>query len=251
MTCVVPAAAAPPYARPTGGVATAAHLDVFTANESGLLGVTLDPGFATNNWMYLYYSPNGKDVDRLSRFTVKADSTLDLASEKAVLEVPVQRAECCHHGGGMVFDKQTGDLWLANGDNTNPFASDGYTPIDERAGRSSWDAQRTAGNTNDLRGKVLRIHPQPDGTYTIPAGNLFAPGTDKTRPEIYAMGFRNPFRIGIDPQTHKLLVANYGPDAGNPSATRGPENTVEWDIMNQPGNYGWPYCIGNNKAYND
>jgi PKD repeat protein/glucose/arabinose dehydrogenase/type 1 glutamine amidotransferase len=237
--------------RPTGGVSTAAHLNVFTANESGLLGMSLDPGFATNNWIYLYYSPNGKDVDRLSRFTVNSDSTLDLASEKIVLEVPVQRAECCHHGGGMVFDKQTGDLWLANGDNTNPFASDGYTPIDERPGRSSWDAQGTSGNTNDLRGKVLRIRPQADGTYTIPEGNLFAPGTANTKPEIYAMGFRNPFRVGLDPKTHKLLVANYGPDAGNPSATRGPENTVEWDILNQPGNYGWPYCVGNNKAYND
>lgn len=236
--------------RPTGGVLTAAHLDVFTANESGLLGIALDPAFTTNGWMYLYYSPNGKDVDRLSRFTVKDDNTLDMASEKVVLEVPVQRAECCHHGGGMVFDRDTGDLWLANGDNTNPFASDGYTPIDQRPDRSSWDAQRSAGNTNDLRGKVLRIHPQPDGTYTIPAGNLFAPGTANTRPEIYGMGFRNPFRIGIDPKTHKLMVANYGPDAGTASPTRGPENTVEWDILNQPGNYGWPYCIGNNKAYN-
>ncbi len=238
--------------RPTGGTATAAHLDVFTANESGLLGMALDPGFATNNWIYLYYSPNGPDnVDRLSRFTVNADSTLDLASEKVVLDVPVQRSQCCHHGGGMVFDEATGDLWLANGDNTNPFDSDGYAPIDERAGRSDWDAQKSAANTNDLRGKVLRIHPETDGTYTIPDGNMFAPGTAKTRPEIYAMGFRNPFRIGIDPKTHKLMVANYGPDAGNPNPNRGPENTVEWDIMNQPGFYGWPYCIGQNVPYND
>jgi PKD repeat protein/glucose/arabinose dehydrogenase/type 1 glutamine amidotransferase len=238
--------------QPAGGTATAAHLNVFTANESGLLGMALDPNFATNNWLYLYYSPTGpENVDRLSRFTVKPDSTLDLASEKVVLSVPVQRSQCCHHGGGMVFDKETGDLWLANGDNTNPFDSDGYSPIDERAGRSDWDAQKSSANTNDLRGKVLRIHPETDGTYTIPAGNLFAPGTAKTRPEIYAMGFRNPFRVGIDPLTHKLMVANYGPDAGVPNANRGPENTVEWDILNQPGNYGWPQCIGQNVPYND
>ncbi|MFD1046193.1 ThuA domain-containing protein [Kibdelosporangium lantanae] len=81
--------------RPTGGVLTAAHMDVFTANESGLLGMALDPGFATNNWIWLYYSPNGKDVDRLSRFTVTAGNTLDMTSEKITLEVPVQRAECC------------------------------------------------------------------------------------------------------------------------------------------------------------
>jgi PKD repeat protein/glucose/arabinose dehydrogenase/type 1 glutamine amidotransferase len=237
--------------RPEGGTITAAHLNVFTANESGLLGVALDPAFATNQRIYLYYSPSGIDVDRLSRFTVNPDSTLDLASEHVVLDIPVQRAECCHHGGGMVFDKETGDLWLANGDNTNPFASDGYTPIDERPGRSAWDAQKSSANTNDLRGKVLRIHPEADGGYTIPSGNLFAPGTAQTRPEIYAMGLRNPFRIGIDPRTHKLLVANYGPDAPSASPTRGPENTVEWDILNQPGNYGWPYCVGNNRPYID
>jgi cytochrome c len=238
--------------RTTGGTVTAAHLDVFNANESGLLGMALDPHFADDNWIYLYYSPNGPDsVDRLSRFTVNADSTLDMASEKVLLDIPVQRAQCCHHGGGMVFDKQTGDLWLANGDNTNPFDSDGYAPIDERAGRSEWDAQKSAANTNDLRGKLLRIHPETDGTYTVPDGNLFPPGTAKTRPEIYAMGFRNPFRIGIDPKTHKVMVANYGPDAGNPNPNRGPENTVEWDIMNQPGFYGWPYCIGQNVPYND
>ena len=238
--------------QPNGSVVTAGHLNVFTANESGLLGIALDPDFATNNWVYLYHSPaTGGNIDRLSRFTVKPDSTLDMASEKAVLDVPVQRSQCCHHGGGMVFDKETGDLWLANGDNTNPFASDGYAPIDERSGRSDWDAQKSSANTNDLRGKVLRIHPEDDGTYTIPEGNLFPPGTAQTKPEIYAMGFRNPFRIGIDPVTHKLMVADYGPDAGTANPNRGPENTVEWNLLNGPGNYGWPLCIGNNVPYND
>ncbi|MDH2425271.1 ThuA domain-containing protein [Sphaerisporangium sp. TRM90804] len=237
--------------RPGGGVVTSGRLNVFTANESGLLGVVLDPGFATNRWAYLFYSPQDKVVDRLSRFTIGDDLTLDTTSEKVLLEVPVQRAECCHHGGGMVFDKATGDLWLALGDNTNPFASDGFTPIDERTGRESWDAQRTSANSNDLRGKVLRIHPETDGTYTVPAGNLYPAGTAGTRPEIYGMGFRNPFRIGIDPKTHKLLVADYGPDAGTPNPNRGPENTVEWNILNAPGFYGWPYCVGNNKPYID
>ncbi|HEU5473672.1 MAG TPA: ThuA domain-containing protein [Actinophytocola sp.] len=233
-----------------GGTVTSGHLNVFTANESGLLGIALDPRFDTTHWVYLYYSPSAVAVDRLSRFTVNGD-TLDLASEQVVLDIPVQREQCCHHGGGLVFDKGTGDLWLANGDNTNPFASDGYTPIDERPGRSAWDAQKSSANTNDLRGKVLRIHPESDGTYTIPAGNLFPPGTARTRPEIYAMGYRNPFRIGLDPATHKLLVANYGPDAATASPTRGPENTVEWDILNQAGFYGWPYCVADNRPYVD
>lgn len=236
--------------KPSGGTVTAAKLDVFTANESGLLGLALDPGFDTNNWVYLFYSPTGENVDRLSRFTVTGD-TLDLASETRILDVPVQRAECCHHGGGMVMDPKTGDLWLGTGDNTNPFASEGYTPIDERSGRASWDAQRTSGNTNSLSGKLLRIHPEPDGTYTIPSGNLFPPGTEKTRPEIYGMGFRNPFRIGLDPKTGHIMLGEYGPDAGSASATRGPQNTVEWNIVSEPGNYGWPYCVGDNTPYID
>lgn len=234
----------------TGRTVTAADLDVFTGNEDGLIGIRLDPNFATTNWVYLYYAPNdGVPRNVLSRFTVVGD-TLDLASEKVVLTVDTQRNTCCHAGGSMVFDR-AGNLYLATGDNTNPFESNSFTPIDERPGRQDYDAQRTSGNTNDLRGKVIRITPQPDGTYTIPEGNLFPPGTEKTRPEIYAMGFRNPFRIGIDPATDTLYVADYGPDAGAANPDRGPEGTVEWNAISQPGNYGWPYCHGANYAYND
>ncbi len=107
------------------------------------------------------------------------------------------------------------------GDDINPFASDGYAPIDERAGRANFDAQKTSGNTDDLRGKILRIHPEPGGTYTIPSGNLFPQGTAKTQPEIYAMGFRNPFRFAVDSETGWISMADYGPDAGNANANRG------------------------------
>jgi cytochrome c len=236
--------------QPNGATNTAAHLNVFTANESGGLNIALDPGFATNQWVYVYYSPSSTSVDRLGRFTVNGN-TIDLSSEKVVLDVPVQRQECCHHGGGLVFDKKTGNLWMSTGDNTNPFASDGYTPIDERSGRAYWDAQRTAGNTNSLSGKVLRIHPESNGTYTIPSGNLFTPGTAGTRPEIYVMGYRNPFRMNIDQKTGFPVVSNYGPDAPGANSNRGPQNTVEWDVLSRPGNAGWPYCVGPNQAYND
>ncbi|MFD1047985.1 PQQ-dependent sugar dehydrogenase, partial [Kibdelosporangium lantanae] len=235
--------------KPNGATSLAAHLNVFTANESGGLGIALDPAFPTNPWVYMYYSPNSANVDRLGRFNVSGD-TIDLSSEKVVMDVPVQRQECCHHGAGMVFDKKNGNLWLSVGDNTNPFASDGYAPLDQRSGRAYWDSQRTAGNTNSLSGKVLRIHPETNGTYTIPSGNLFAPGTANTKPEIYMMGERNPFRMGIDPKTGYPLVANYGPDAGSANPNRGPQNTVEWDVLSAPGNAGWPYCIGPNQAYN-
>ncbi|RIW46045.1 DUF1349 domain-containing protein [Micromonospora endophytica] len=234
----------------TGNTVTALSLSVFTGNEDGLIGIRLDPDFATNNWVYLYYAPSGGGPrNYLSRFTVSGDR-IDPASEMVVLQVDTQRNTCCHAGGTMTFDS-AGNLYLATGDNTNPFSSDAYAPIDERPGRADYDAQRTSGNTNDLRGKVIRIHPEDDGSYTIPEGNLFPPGTDKTRPEIYAMGFRNPFRIGIDLETDVLYVADYGPDAGSANPNRGPEGLVEWNIVDRPGNFGWPYCHGNNRAYND
>nr|WP_239160435.1 ThuA domain-containing protein [Virgisporangium ochraceum] len=229
---------------------TAIDLDVFSGNEDGLIGMRLDPDFATNNWIYLYYAPNdGQTRNRLARFTVTGD-TIDLASQKSVLEVTTQRNTCCHAGGSMTFDAD-GNLYLATGDNTNPFESNSFTPIDERPGRQDYDAQRTSGNTNDLRGKVIRIHPEDDGTYTVPDGNLFPVGTAQTRPEIYAMGFRNPFRIGYDTTTSTLYVGDYGPDAGAANPDRGPEGTVEWNAIGAPGNFGWPYCHGNNYAYND
>ena len=160
----------------TGSTVTAVDLDVFTGNEDGLLGIALDPDFATNSWVYLYYAPDDgrgpQPAVPVHRHRRHASTS---ASEKVVLEVATQRNTCCHAGGSMVFDS-AGNLYLATGDNTNPFESDGFTPIDERAGRQDYDAQRTSGNTNDLRGKVLRIHPEADGTYTVPAGNLFPAG---------------------------------------------------------------------------
>jgi glucose/arabinose dehydrogenase/PKD repeat protein len=190
----------------------------------------------------------------LSRFVLTTGNTLDMASEKVVLRVANDRGQCCHVGGDIDFDA-AGNLYLTTGDDTNPFQSDGYTPIDERTGRNpSFDAQRSSANTNDLRGKVLRIRPQSDGTYTIPSGNLFAPGTARTRPEIYAMGFRNPFRMSVDKATGTVYLGDYGPDAGGTSASRGPSGQVEFNRITSAGNYGWPYCTGANttaETYND
>ena len=204
---------------------TAGTIPVTQSQENGLLGIQLAPNFATTGHVYLSYSalPDASNQNRLSRFTVTGD-TLSLASEQMIYTWQHQRAECCHTSGSLSFDDD-GTLYLSTGDNTNPFASDGFTPIDERPGRVAWDAQRTSGNTNDPNGKIIRIVPKPDAagapgegtTYTIPAGNLFAPGTANTRPEVFAMGFRNPFRISVDQETGWLLMGDYGPDAGGPN----------------------------------
>ena len=95
-------------------------------------------------------------------------------SKVDVLDVPADRGICCHVGGDIDFDA-AGNLYLSTGDDTNPFDSAGYSPLDERTNRNpAYDAQRSAGNTNDLRGKILRIKVNANGTYSIPAGNLFA-----------------------------------------------------------------------------
>ncbi|MFD3436655.1 ThuA domain-containing protein [Streptomyces sp. NPDC058685] len=229
-----------------------AYTPEMTSQSDGLLGLALDPGFAENHWLYLLNSDKTEKRINLSRFTVTGN-TIDPASEKRLLAIPTLRGEGranSHMAGSIAFDKN-GDLYIATGDNTDPFASDGFAPIDEGEGRRAWDAQGTSGNTNDLRGKVLRITPKDDGTYSVPEGNLFAPGTDKTRPEVYAMGMRNPFRITTDPQSGALMVADYGPDAREAKADRGPEGTVEYTRITKAGNFGWPYCIGNNTPFND
>ncbi|MFI6877019.1 ThuA domain-containing protein [Streptomyces sp. NPDC050400] len=229
-----------------------AYTPEMTSQSDGLLGLALDPKFADNHWVYLLNSDKTEKRINLSRFT-ESGGTIDPASEKRLLAIPTWRGEGranSHMAGSIAFDKK-GDLYVATGDNTDPFASDGFAPIDEREGRRAWDAQGTAGNTNDLRGKVLRISPKDDGTYGIPEGNLFAPGTEKTRPEVYAMGLRNPFRITTDPRSGALLIADYGPDARQAVADRGPEGTVEFDRITKAGNYGWPYCIGDNTPFND
>ncbi|GAA0378298.1 glycosyl hydrolase [Acrocarpospora corrugata] len=256
-----------------GNTKVAARLNVYSHDEEGLQGVAVDPNFASNRYIWLYYSPrlstpsgdapatgNQSQFDQwkgelyLSRFTLGSDDTLDMSSEKVVLRVANDRGQCCHVGGDIDFDA-AGNLYLTTGDDTNPFESSGYAPLDERTNRNpQYDAQRTAANTNDLRGKLLRIKPQPDGGYTIPSGNLFAPGTSKTRPEIYAMGLRNPFRMSVDKATGIVYLGDYGPDAGVTNSSRGPSGQVEFNRITGPGNYGWPYCTGANttsETYNE
>lgn len=234
----------------TGQTEVVDKIEVNITFEDGLMGMALDPAFEQNNWIYLYYSVPGDDPkQRLSRFELK-DAVLDRSSEIMMLEVRTQRDECCHTGGSLEFGPD-GNLFLSTGDNTNPFASDGFGPFDERPGRSPWDAQGSSANTNDLRGKILRIRPQPDGSYTIPEGNLFPPGTELTRPEIYVMGNRNPYRIHIDQKTGYLYWGEVGPDAGNDKPERGPRGHDEVNQARAAGFFGWPLFVGDNKAYRD
>ncbi|GAA2904634.1 hypothetical protein GCM10010517_70700 [Streptosporangium fragile] len=259
-------------------------IPVYANSEDGLQTIALDPGFAENKWVYVYYAPKKmtapypettptgsapnslpagadesywdqwKGYNQLSRFKWTGDA-LDLSTEQVIIKVEVQRGQCCHVGGDLDWDAD-GNLYLATGDNTpagTPGAN-GMAPNNDAPGMNpGLDARRGAGSTDDLRGKILRIKVKADGSYTVPEGNLFPQGTAKTRPEIFVMGVRNPFRMDVDGETGTVSWADYGPDAGAPDPARGPLGYVEWNVtpVNKPMNGGWPYCTGDNFNYND
>jgi cytochrome c len=224
--------------------------------EEGLMGIQKDPNFAKNGYVFVFYSPTGnQEINRLSRFKFVNDKW-DMSSEKIILELYSQRNICCHTGGSIAFDKD-GLLYLSTGDNSTPFdqrdskyVNRGFAPLDDRPGFEQFDARRSSGNSNDLRGKILRIKVNEDGSYDIPEGNLYPKGMEKTRPEIYVQGNRNPYRISVDQKTGFLYWGEVGPDAAADSlATRGPRGYDEVNQARKAGNFGWPYFVGDNYAY--
>ncbi len=296
----------------TGVTRIVNQIPVYANSEDGLQGIAIDPDFEENNWVYLVYAPvelsgvspstgrpypertpsgnapnslpAGEDEtywDRwlgynlLSRFQWDEETnSLDLASEQPIIKVEAQRGQCCHVGADIDFDDE-GNLYLSTGDNTpaSTPGANGFAPNNDAPGMNpGFDARRGAGNTNDLRGKILRItpleeieegaEPGPGSTYTIPEGNLFTGPEyddvrDKVREEIFIMGVRNPFRIAVNPETNSISYGDYGPDASRQAAAnnpeRGPMGYVEWNVssLDDPHNAGWPYFTGHNFAYNE
>jgi glucose/arabinose dehydrogenase len=224
--------------------------------EEGVMGLSKDPDFAKNHFVYIYYAPIDTSVNRLSRFTMINDS-IDLKSEKMILQLYSQREICCHTGGSITFGKDR-MLFLSTGDNSTPFdepkqkyVNHGYAPLNDEPGHTQYDARRSAGNSNDLRGKILRIKVNEDGTYSIPDGNLFK-ASDKARGEIYVMGNRNPYRISVDQKNGFLYWGEVGPDASNDSLNvRGPRGYDEVNQAKKAGYFGWPLFIGNNYPYQE
>lgn len=250
------------YKQSTGTVKQAGFLNVYYQAktkgvnvEEGMLGLSKDPDFKNNHWIYIYYSPLDSSVNRLSRFSFENDTILR-SSEKVILEVRSQREICCHTGGSIAFGPDS-LLYFSAGDNSTPFdepgqtyVNHGFAPLNAAPGHWPYDAERSAGNSNDLRGKIMRLRLHPDGSYEIPAGNLFAPGTAKTRPEIYVMGNRNPYRISVDQKNSNLYWGEVGPDAPDDSlSTRGPRGYDEVNQARKAGYFGWPFFVGNNYPY--
>lgn len=183
-------------------------LTVSFTGERGLLGVAIDPDFATNNYIYVYYTATTPSIhNRVSRFTANGNVAV-AGSEVILLELNNLSGATNHNGGQLRFGAD-GKLYISAGDNAN-----------------STNAQ----TLTNLLGKILRIN--KDGS--IPSDNpFFNDPTPGIRKEIWAFGFRNPWRFTIQPGTEALFIADVG------------QNTYEEVNIGVPGgNFGWPVMEG-------
>ncbi|UJL45762.1 PQQ-dependent sugar dehydrogenase [Virgibacillus sp. NKC19-16] len=203
---------------PTGNVNELLSIDTTTSSEHGLKSIALDPNFEDNGYIYLAYTEPETFLEHVSRFTYE-NGTIDSDSEEVLLEIQSEDI-CCHQMGGLEFGPD-GKLYISVGDN-NP-ATHG----------PQVESVETAQNLQDLRGKILRIN--PDGS--IPEDNPFV-DDDNARDEIYAYGFRSPFKMDIDQETGDVWVGDVGPD--HPTD----DNDVMKVVREGGENHGWPYIMG-------
>jgi glucose/arabinose dehydrogenase len=205
--------------------------------EYGLVGIAVSKDFLKKPEIFMMYSiieAGSNHVYHISRFKLTANlAGLDLASEKILIKIP-RKNVTWHTSGSMVFDDY-GDLWIAVGDNQQ--------------------TETGPANTADLRGGIMRIHPDdsPKG-YSIPAGNFGAhmsayfkaqgnndlatqyADTSKVKAETYVKGTRNAYTIDVDPVRRYLVWGDVGPDQGKVSE--------EANLVKQPYYTGWPYFAG-------
>jgi len=182
-------------------------LTVDSQGERGLLGIAFDPAFATNHFIYLYYTvPTAPEHNRVSRFTANGDVAVP-NSEHVLLDLDNLSSATNHNGGGLHFGPD-GKLYLGVGENANG---------------------SNAQTLTNLLGKVLRFN--SDGT--IPTDNPFyATASGKNR-AIWALGLRNPFTFGFQPGTGRLFINDVGQST--------------WEEIDEGAagtNYGWPNTEG-------
>ncbi len=178
--------------------------------ERGLIGMALDPSFATNNYIYLYYTVAGTPArNRISRFTLNGDVVV-AGSELVILDLDALTAASNHNGGAMNFGLD-GKLYVAVGENATPSNSQ---------------------NLDTYHGKILRIN--SDGT--APTDNPFyGPAVSEQRKRVWSYGLRNPFTFDVQPVTGKIFINDVGQSA--------------WEEINDVTtggkNLGWPTAEGN------
>lgn len=179
--------------------------------EEGLLGFAFHPDYATTGWFFVYYTAGSPRRSVLSRFTISSGDpdVADPGSETILLEVEEPFGN--HNSGALAFGPD-GKLYVACGD-----------------GGSANDPFDNAQDLTTLLGNILRLN--DDGS--APGDNPFAGGSNGERPEIWAYGLRNPWRMSFDRATGELWACDVGQD-----------EVEEVDIVTRGGNYGWPVYEG-------
>jgi glucose/arabinose dehydrogenase len=183
-----------------------------SGNEEGLLSVALDPEFASNGFVYAYYSAGGPRRSVLGRFTVPPGT--DVASEGSELIVLEVEQPFENHNGGAVRFGPDGLLYLGLGD-----------------GGSGGDPLGNGQDPSTLLGSVVRIDVRgasATAPYAVPADNPTFDAALNARPEVWAYGLRNPWRMAFDSATGALWLADVGQNA-----------IEEIDVVTAGGNYGW------------
>jgi glucose/arabinose dehydrogenase len=181
-------------------------LNVASSGEQGLVGITFHPNFASNHYIYLYYTLPNADHNRISRFIASGDTVVP-GSETVILNLDPLNGGLIHNAGSMHFGPD-GKLYVGTGDATHPFSSQ---------------------DLDSYHGKILRIN----GDGTVPPGNPFTTGSSQKK-RVWAYGLRNPFTFSFQPGTGRLLINDVGQDTWdeiNEATTAGL-------------NFGWPYAEG-------
>ncbi len=196
-----------------------------TSNEQGLLGLAFHPDYAANGYFFVNYTDNNGDTV-VARYTVSSDpDRADPDSERVVLQIAQPYPN--HNGGALAFGPD-GFLYIGMGD-----------------GGAGGDPQNNAQNPLSLLGKLLRIDVNTgadDAPYALPADNPFITRAE-VRPEIWALGLRNPWRFSFDQLTGDLYIGDVGQNA---------IEEVDFQPAGSPGgeNYGWRFYEGS-RPYQD
>lgn len=203
-----------------GELLSAPFLDI-TANvetsyaEQGLLSVAFHPDYAANGQFFVNYTEKGGDT-RIERYSVSADPDLaDPGSARLILSVHQPQN---NHNGGLVMFGPDGMLYIGMGD-----------------GAGVGDPMGNGQDGRALLGALLRIDVDGGEPYAIPADNPFADGVDG-RPEIWAIGLRNPWRFSFDTESELIWIADVGQDV---------REEINAEPASQGGlNYGWNILEG-------
>jgi glucose/arabinose dehydrogenase len=190
---------------------------VASGGERGLLGLAFHPAYGTNGRFFVHYSNLGGHTT-LAEYRVSSDpDRADHGSARILLTVTQPYPN--HNGGQLEFGPNDGYLYLALGD-----------------GGSGGDPQDRAQNPNELLGKILRLDVDGALPYAVPASNPFV-GVPGARPEIWALGLRNPYRTAFDRVTGDLWIGDVGQNAWE---------EVDFQPRSSPGgeNYGWARMEG-------